>query len=401
VLSTTFIIAIGIASFLTYSPRPIIATATAWGGPDFTYCCLFLKGWWDGTITNPYNYDQQRQLLEQVYGYQGTIIMPFPWSPISALLLYPLVSIKDTALAVSVWNLVTLSIFLGCVIAWIRQAGCNRYELGIRTLIGAMLATSTFTAQTLSLGQTSLLGAGGIGALLLATATQNTCASLLRAVTSTALMSLKPTYLLLALGTLIARRQWRVLFLCSTVLATLAILTVAIFTPGVCADWLQQVKFHSNPIDLRYRSIGTEYGYQQSAVVRNLLTLWLPSDIAHRVCSTAFLVCFLAITARSLIKRKTREPNSSFCLLATFLLVIPYLGFHDELLLFPAIVSGWQDTNSFNRRYRWVAIATIAILCYAPLLPLTRLATKFLLLVALYLLSLDTCDKEIAHEVHS
>ena len=381
------LIFIACLSALGHPPRKVVADAFSWSGPDFTYCYLFLRGWWDGALTNPYDYDQQRALLEQVYNYRGSVIMPAAWTPLSTLTLYPFLQSPDPANAVEVWNLATLAVFVGALLLWLREAISTRQELWSRALVGVMLLQSLPSAQTLEVGQTAFLGAGLLAIVVLLASHQWRLRDIAIAACLIG-MAIKPTYLLVALSILAVQRQWRAMIISVAIIAIVGLASALILPIAAWPDWWHQLQFHANPVDVRYLSPGTVEGHIQSAVLRNVLTMAFSDELAHRVASLIFAVLTIGALLVGTLRARSQSPTGSFLVLSVFLVAIPYLGFHDELLLFPLLVSRWPSTVRPDAVRQILLLATICMFCCVPLSPILRVVLKLLIILQLYRIDL-------------
>lgn len=382
-LCTAVLLSLGITTLLSVSPLPIVATDASWSGPDFSYCAIFFKGWWDGTISNPFSYNEQIHQFQRVYGYRGDVIMPVAWSPWSGVLLYPFLRLSTDASAALAWVIVSFGIFIGSIVTWTRLANNSLLELLFRTSVGVAIIVSVASIQTMGLAQLSFLGAGCISFILMLSNFHARAQMPIAALCVSAL-SIKPTYALLALSILIVERRWRPLFASAGCVAILAIIAAAMFPVEAWSDWLYQLRLHSNPTDQRYLSAGTVRGYLQSAVIGNALAVWLPDTLVHQVSVVLFAVILATILMLGVFRSQISRALLCFLLNASFLLTLPYIGAHDELLVFPLLVSACAGAKRVHGASGVVILSTLLVLLFYPLSPMLRLAFKAMLATGLF-----------------
>ncbi|MCB0340196.1 MAG: hypothetical protein KDD53_11360, partial [Bdellovibrionales bacterium] len=313
---------------------------------DFAYHIVVFRHFWNDKIADPYDHNSQIQALQEVTSSNIQAAMPIGVSPTALLVWYPFVRIAniDLMLAYSLWLGFSLTIFFTAFfntvngMSSVAQSSKKRI---LATILAITVLSDTFFSAV-SLGQTSILACGCfltiLGALFVTDKENHSISTII----STVLLSLKPSYLAIALSCLILTRRWRTLFHVAIALSILIGGSFFLLPDGWATNYNENlsVYFSADPPSIYKNSIVRNL----SNTLVGVFSLSNFSNVAMHVARVIYLtsIPLILIAHAKFKKNETNGAKKSGPLFSSIVLVFlcslifaPYLGQYEDLLLWP------------------------------------------------------------------
>lgn len=298
---------------------------------DLAYHLLLVREWWSGSIDSIYSFSAQTKALSSVAGQSMNFAMPVGVTPLALLIWYPFSQLSFAA-AHAAWIGVSLTIFCCAIMRIISQFPLKRWWIFGAILI---LFLSPAFGRTLILGQSSLWALGLL--LLLVDELRTGSTKIIYPLCLLLLLSIKPSYMFVALVLLLARGNWR---LAGIWFAVSAAVVCALLGVSGITEYLHALA--------TYSALKMPEMYQGANSGLPNLRAILPVNWPVRAIEIGSLVMTLMVAAADR-KSSSWAPLTLLAVLAA-LFFAPYSGRYELLLLFlPAIMWILNTQMTFQR----------------------------------------------------
>lgn len=335
-------------------------------GSDFFYHHLFMKSFWTGSVRTIYQLPSQLQILSEYAKTSIGTAMPVGMTPIYLLLWIPLLLVgKDINLACSLWMGISFSLlFVGLIVFWDRFPKSRGLPL---SLLVASALVSHHVVVSLALGQTAFFA---VGLLLLLYFSSNQNHSHSTAFGHSLLLAglaVKPPYFLFGTAILLMQKRFKELFWgLMMLLVAIALLTLWLGGSWI-TDYLQQIDTYLTvPVASEYaQSVLSGRENSFAMLLQSFLSteksLWLSNLLWISLSLLALLSGFL----NSLKVKFLTKSAPFFCvfLIAAYILLAPYVGEYEEIVLLAAVVIAVSERQ--NKPLRFIEGIGLAAIFFA------------------------------------
>ena len=347
------------------------ATPTSFYVQDYAYHIIVTKYFWLETYGNIYEPGFQLDALSAHMDKQVIFAMPVGIMPPALLLWLPFAYIADYSLPLSylLWLAFSIAILLSALWQSCRyiQPSLPHHSLPITLSILTLLSSVSFAA--VFLGQTSILAAGVLSLLI----HQVRCGKQ-KGRTSWGIIvlvlfsSMKPQYLIIALGILIIYDVWRELFYSLTTIILLFIILTPMLTKKWILSYWQTIQMYTSGSfpDIYDWSIVPE----GMNTLRSAVIVCMPDELT--ACYSALIVAIIytgiggAVILRKIgysACRPIKRQQLVILLITGYLLFSPYSGGYEDLLMIPVFIAVLLTSYTPKLAHPVSIVIVCALLC--------------------------------------
>lgn len=315
---------------LTFEPFSVDGTTVS--VLDFSYHVNLVRASLLGDAGDPYDPATQLRVFSELVGSNTTQAMPVGLSPPALMFLLPfaVLGIVSLGAATSLWVACSVTALLWAVVDTLRRDDrpLRFAAIALPSLVSSCLLEATY------LGQTSLAATAGLLFLL----SERGKASARGAVL--AFLSLKPVYFIPGALILIGRRERSALFACVGLLAAGTAVTLSLTGWSTLASYAGALRI--------YATRDVPAVYRDSIVFERMVTVaTVVQDINGQALTVAMIAVLCGATILALQKRAS---EAAFISLAAFLILSPYLGSYEDVLLIAAAAAAAHSREASSPR---------------------------------------------------
>lgn len=326
-LSTACIVFLYLLS--TWGFQPFICSATSCGLFDYAYYMSFVDAAWHGAVARPYTIEGIQQTTTRLFGFVPERVMPIGLLPSSIYLLAPFNCLWNISSVVSYQcfaclGIIVTSLGLSDLFSGLAQLKHKYRAVLLGSAATALVLITPIGRQAAVHGQTSLLALGFLLFLL------NPKRSDIFTLVIATCLALKPTYVILALGLLLAQRRYRALILASASIVILNLAAFPLLGPEMVSDYFESLRIFAS--DNRPHIVAQAFGNGEFTTLTYLVRLLTHASFGQIGMTVVRII--LVIVTFLLLALPTREKALGMITLSMLTLVTPpYLGRYEDVLM--------------------------------------------------------------------